>query len=49
MERLENFQVQIGILILAEIAAVVMLQFSGITLNVYLIWLMLVINVLMII
>lgn len=49
MERLENFQVQIGILILAEIAAVAMLQFSGITLNVYLIWLMLAINVLMII
>lgn len=49
MERLENFQVQIGILILAEIVAVIMFQFSGITLNVYLLWLMLVINVLMII
>lgn len=49
MERLENLKVQIGILVLAEVAAVIMFQLSGLTLNVYLLWLMLVLNVVMIV
>lgn len=49
MERLENLKVQIGILVLAEVAAVIMFQLSGLDLNVYLLWLMLILNVVMIV
>lgn len=49
MERLENLKVQIGILVLAEVAAVMMFQLSGLTLNVYLLWIMLILNVVMIV
>lgn len=49
MERLENLKVQIGILVLAEVAAVMMFQLSGLALNVYLLWIMLILNVVMIV
>lgn len=49
MERLENLKVQIGILVLAELAVAVMFQFSGMELHNYLLWLMLFINIVMII
>lgn len=49
MERLENLKVQIGILVLAELTAAAMIQFSGMELHSYLLWLMLIINVIMII
>lgn len=49
MERLENLKTQIGILILAEIVALVMFLLSGIELNNYLVWLLTAIHIVMII
>lgn len=48
MERLENLKVQIGILVLAEVAAVIMFQLSGLELSAMLLWLMLILNIVMI-
>lgn len=49
MERLENLKVQIGILVLTELAATMMFQFSGMEMHNYLLWLMLLINIVMIV
>lgn len=49
LERLENFKVQIGILVLAEVTAVIMFQLSGMELSSTLLWLMLIVNVVMVI
>lgn len=49
MERLENLKTQIGILILAEIVALVMFLLSGMELNNYLVWLLTAIHIVMII
>lgn len=49
MERLENLKIQIGILILAEIVALVMLYFSGMEINNYLLWVLTAIHIVMII
>ena len=49
MERLENLKTQIGILILAEIVALVMFLLSGMDLNNYLVWLLTAIHIVMII
>ncbi len=48
MERLEDLKVQIGILILAEIVALVMFLLSGMELNNYLVWLLTAIHIVMI-
>lgn len=49
MERLENLKVQIGILVLAELAAAVMFEVSGMELHHYILWLMLLVNIVMIV
>lgn len=49
MERLENLKVQIGILVLAEVVAVVMLAIAKVTINIYMLCLLLAINVVLII
>lgn len=49
MERLENLKVQIGILLLAEVIAIFMVSVSGIELNIYLLWIILIVNVILVV
>ncbi len=49
MERLENFKVQIGILILAEIAAMATFQLSGMELHAWMLWGILLLNIMMVV
>lgn len=49
MERLENLKVQIGILVLAEVVAIIMIGVSRIQIDTMLLWIMLGINVILIV
>lgn len=49
MERLENLKVQIGILVLAELVAVIMLAIAKVTINIYMLGLLFAINVVLIV